>query len=211
MDKAIAQTIANIFPIWQTLSAEAKAELLDRGQVVNLSAGEYICMEGDTCNHLPLIISGSARVYKIGANGREITLYHLNRGDSCIMTASCIISQQVFPAFAIAETELEALIIPASNLREWVTSDRAWQGYIFGLLTQRLANIIEIVEEVAFERLDCRIASYLIDAKDSQTKIITITHEAIAQELGSSREVVSRILKTWKNKDYYLCHEEKLN
>ncbi|MEM7760436.1 MAG: Crp/Fnr family transcriptional regulator [Cyanobacteria bacterium P01_A01_bin.40] len=198
MDKAIAETIASIFPFWAKLSPKAKIDLLDRGQFVSLSVGEFICMEGDICHHLPLLISGSARVYKIGANAREISLYHLDRGDSCIMTASCIISQKVFPAFAIAETELEALVIPANTLREWVRNDHIWQEYIFGLLAQRLAKVIEIVEEVAFGRLDCRIAAYLIDRRDNETQAIAVTHEAIAQELGSSREVVSRILKNWE-------------
>ena len=166
MNQALTETIARIFPVWKKLAPKAKADLLAQGQSVKLLAGKFICMEGDTCDHLPILISGNARVYKIGASGREITLYHLDQGDSCIITASCIISQEVFPAFAIAETELEALIIPANTLREWVKYNVIWQEYIFGLLSQRLANVIEIVEEVAFRRLDCRIASYLINHSD---------------------------------------------
>lgn len=196
MNKAIAETTAAIFPVWEKLTPEARKDLLDLGKYVKLSTGEFICMEGDACHYLPLVISGSAKVYKIGASGREITLYHLDRGDSCIMTASCIISQKVFPAFAIAETEVEALIIPANSLRAWVQHNPIWQEYIFGMLAQRLANVIETLEEVAFRRLDCRIAAYFLD--NSDPKIIKITHEAIAQELGSSREVVSRVLKTWE-------------
>ena len=201
MNKDIVQIIASIFPVWEKLSSEAKIDLLDRGQFVNLSASEFISIEGDVCNHLPLIISGSARVYKIGANGREITLYRLDRGDSCIMTASCIISQKVFPAFAIAETEVEAFVIPANNLRAWVKYNPIWQEYIFGILAQRLTNVIEIVEEVAFGRLDYRIASYLVNNSDNKLKTLRITHEAIAQELGSSREVISRILKTFEKQE----------
>lgn len=198
MNQALTETIARIFPVWKKLAPKAQADLLAQGQLVKLWAGEFICMEGDICNQLPILISGNARVYKIGANGREITLYHLDQGDSCIITASCIISQKLFPAFAIAETELEALIIPANSLREWVEHNVIWQEYIFGLLSQRLANVIEIVEEVAFGRLDCRIADYLINHIDRISQTIKITHEAIAQELGSSREVVSRILKAWE-------------
>ena len=198
MKKAIAETIASIFPFWHKLDSESKSDFLNQGQYVNLSAGQFICLEGDLCNHLPLVISGTVRVYKIGESGREITLYHLDQGDSCIMTASCIISHKVFPAFAISETEVEAVTIPANSLREWVTHNPIWQEYIFGLLSQRLANVIEIIEQVAFRRLDCRIASYLLKNCNNQLKTIQITHEAIAQELGSSREVVSRILKTFE-------------
>ncbi|MGD1921427.1 MAG: Crp/Fnr family transcriptional regulator [Pleurocapsa sp.] len=210
MNKENPKFIASIFPIWEKLSPEAKIDLLNRGKSINLSAGEFICMEGDICHHLPLVISGSARVYKIGANGREITLYHLERGDSCIMTASCIISQKAFPAFAIAETEVEAFIIPANSLRTWVRYSPIWQEYIFGILAQRLANVIEIVEEVAFGQLDCRIAAYLINKSGSKLKTVRITHEAISQELGSSREVISRILKTWEKQGFLSLSRGKI-
>ena len=178
-----------------------KTDLLNQAQQVKLSAGKFICLEGDFCNHLPLLISGSVRIYKIGESGREITLYHLEKGDSCIMTASCIISKKAFPAFAITESEVEAIIIPANSLRKWVTHSPIWQNYIFGLLSLRLTNVIEIVEEVAFRRMDCRIASYLLIRSDSCAQTIQITHEEIAQELGTSREVVSRILKTFEKQE----------
>ncbi|MGB3639038.1 MAG: Crp/Fnr family transcriptional regulator [Rivularia sp. (in: cyanobacteria)] len=200
MNKSIAKTIFSTFPFLEQLDTQIKTDLLSQAQQVTLSAGQFICLEGDFCNHLPLVISGSVRIYKIGESGREITLYHLEQGDSCIMTASCIISKKSFPAFAIAETEVEAIIIPANSLRKWVTHSPTWQNYIFGLLSLRLSNVIEIVEEVAFRRMDCRIASYLLIRSDSSAQTILITHEEIAQELGTSREVVSRILKTFEKK-----------
>ncbi|MDJ0531597.1 MAG: Crp/Fnr family transcriptional regulator [Xenococcaceae cyanobacterium MO_207.B15] len=198
MNKSIAKTISASFPFWEKLDNPSQINFLNQCQQVSLSAGKFICLEGDVCNHLPLVISGSVRVYKIGTSGREITLYHLEKGDSCIMTASCIISQKEFPAFAVTETEVEAIIIPANSLRKWVMHNPTWQEYIFGLLSQRLADVIEIIEEVAFRRMDCRIASYLIKNCDRTIPTMQITHEAIAQELGSSREVVSRILKTFE-------------
>ena len=201
MNKVIANTIASKFPFWENLDPEAKTDFLTQVQHISLSAGQFVCLEGDVCHHLPLVISGSVRVYKIGETGREITLYHLEQGDSCIMTASCIISQKVFPAFALAETEIEAFTIPANSLRKWVTHNSIWQEYIFGLLSQRLANVIEIIEEVAFRRMDSRIASYLLNNVNSKIKTLQITHETIAQELGSSREVVSRILKNFEKQE----------
>ncbi|MDY7019905.1 MAG: Crp/Fnr family transcriptional regulator [Cyanobacteriota bacterium] len=198
MNKAITKTIASTFTFWENLDTESQTDFLTQVKDISFSAGQLIGLEGELCEYLPLVISGNVRVYKIGENGREITLYHLERGDSCIMTASCIISQKVFPAFALAETEVEAFIIPANSLRTWVTHNTIWQAYIFGLLSQRLANVIEIIEEVAFRRMDSRIASYLLNNVSNQSHTVRITHEAIAQELGSSREVVSRILKTFE-------------
>ncbi|NJM20316.1 MAG: cyclic nucleotide-binding domain-containing protein [Richelia sp. SM1_7_0] len=172
MNKSIAEKIFSAFPFFQQLDSEIKTDLLNQAQQVKLSAGEFICLEGDFCNHLPLLISGSVRIYKIGENCREITLYHLEKGDSCILTASCIISKKAFPAFAITETEVEAMIIPANSLRKWIMQSQIWQNYIFGLLSQRLANVIEIVEEVAFRRMDSRIASYLFKSSDNCVEAI---------------------------------------
>ncbi len=197
MNQTLTTTLASLFSFWEKLDQKSQTDTLMRGQYIRLLAGHFVCLEGDLCNHLPLVISGSVRVYKIGESGREITLYHLEQGDSCILTASSIISQKVFPAFAITETEVEAFIVPANSLKEWVMHDPIWQEYIFGLLAQRLANVIEIIEEVTFQRLDCRIATYLLKNSDSNLNL-RITHEAIARELGSSREVVSRILKTFE-------------
>lgn len=197
MNKTGTVTLASLFYFWDRLNHEAQTNVLAQGQYISLPADHLVCLEGDMCHHLPLVVSGSVRVYKIGENGREITLYHLDSGDSCILTASCIISQKVFPAFAITETEVEAFIIPANSLREWVRYNPIWQEYIFGLLSQRLANVIEIIEEVAFRRMDCRIATYLLNNSDNHLNLHT-THEAIAQELGSSREVISRILKNFE-------------
>jgi len=198
LDQTIAKTISDLFPFWSELDSDTKTDFLNQSQHIHLSTDHFICLEGDVCHHLPLVILGSVRVYKIGESGREITLYHLEQGDSCIMTASCIISQKVFPAFAVTETKVEAIIVPANSLREWVKHNPVWQAYIFGLLSQRLGNVIEVIEEVTFRRLDCRIATYLLHEADPTLHTLTITHEAIANELGSSREVVSRILKTFE-------------
>jgi CRP/FNR family transcriptional regulator len=201
MNESIAKIIFSAFPFLEQLDTQIKTDLLNQAQQIKLSPGKFICLEGDFCNHLPLVISGNVRIYKIGESGREITLYHLEKGDSCIMTASCIISKKAFPAFAITESEVKAIIIPANSLRKWVSHSTIWQNYIFGLLSLRLTNVIEIVEEVAFRRMDCRIASYLLIRSDSYTQSIQITHEEIAQELGTSREVVSRILKTFEKQE----------
>lgn len=209
MNQGIVETIASVFPFWHKLAPETKTDFLTQSQHISLPADKFIGLEGDVCHHLPLVISGSVRVYKIGESGREITLYHLNRGDSCIMTASSIISQKVFPAFAVTETEVEAIIIPANSLKQWVKQNPVWQEYIFGLFSQRLGNVIEIVEEVAFGRMDYRIASYLLNNADRQ-KTIRITHEAIAQELGSSREVISRILKTFEKRGFLSLSRGKI-
>lgn len=200
-DLKLNQNIFTTFSFLEQLNIEEINIFLTQVQQTNWAKDRSIYLEGDFCHSLPLIISGSVRIYKLGENGREITLYHLGKGDSCILTASCIMSQKDFPAFAVTETDVEAIIIPANSLRTWVMQNSIWQAYIFGLLSQRLADVIEIVEEVAFRRMDCRIASYLLEIGNTSTETVQKTHQEIAQELGSSREVISRILKTFEKKE----------
>jgi CRP/FNR family transcriptional regulator len=157
----------------------------------------FICMEGDRCRHLPLVLSGSARVYKSGEQGREITLYRLTTGESCILTASCILTEHPFPAFAVTESEVTAAFIPAPVFRRWLDEHDVWRQYVFDLLWQRLADVITVVEAVTFRRMDARIAAHLVAAAGGGTEVRT-THEAIADELGTAREVVSRNLKEFE-------------
>ena len=198
---SFTETIFTSFPFLKKLSSKEKNAFLTQVQPINMAKDRAIYFEGDCCQSLPLIISGSLRIYKLGESGREITLYHLEPGDSCILTASSIISHKNFPAFAVTQTDVEAITIPASSLRNWVRHNPIWQDYICGLFSHRLANMIEIVEEIAFRRMDCRIASYLLKISNTSAETIPKTHLEIAQELGTSREVVSRILKTFEKEE----------
>jgi CRP/FNR family transcriptional regulator, anaerobic regulatory protein len=153
-----------------------------------------VFMEGDHVDAIALLISGVVRVYKIGETGREITLYRFGNGESCILTANAILSQKNFPAVATVEQEAEAVMIPADIFRDWVKRYDLWREFVFELLSQRLSAVMAIVEEVAFRRMDLRVASLLLERSRTSDKV-QITHQEIAAELGSSREVISRILE----------------
>lgn len=170
--------------------------LRDRAVEVNLPGGQVVCAEGTHSTSMPLVLSGSVRVFKTGETGREITLYRLEPGEGCILTATCIINHSPFPACAIAETNVSAYAIPADTFRDWVSNIELWRDYVFQLLARRLGTIIAVVEEVAFRRMDIRLIEYLArtTARLGSNSIST-THEAVAAELGSSREVISRLLK----------------
>ncbi len=194
-----AARVQSAFPFLQHAPLPVHDDLVREAMLVQVPAQHFIGMEGDACVHLALVLSGQARVYKSGESGREITLYRIRAGESCIMTASCILSQQAFPAFAITETEVEALLIPAGVLRGWMARHTTWQQYLFGLLADRLAAVISVVEDVTFRRMDARLATHLLAAPGN---VLATTHEAIATELGTSREVVSRLLKRFEDEGF---------
>jgi CRP/FNR family transcriptional regulator len=159
-----------------------------------IPVGRDIFLEGDSVEAIALVLSGNVRVYKIGEQGREITLYRFGAGESCILTANAIMNQQRFPAVALVESEAEAIMIPADTFREWIRRYDEWRNFLFDLLSQRLASVMAIVDEVVFHRMDARIAALLLRRAD-QGSVLQITHQEIAAELGTSREVVSRILE----------------
>jgi CRP/FNR family transcriptional regulator, anaerobic regulatory protein len=159
-----------------------------------IPAGHDVFVEGDRVDSIALLISGVVRVYKIGETGREITLYRFGNGESCILTANAILSQKNFPAVATVEKEAEAVMIPADTFRDWVRRYDLWREFVFELLSQRLSSVMAIVEEIAFRRMDARLASLLLERSRISDSIHN-THQEIAAELGSSREVISRILE----------------
>jgi len=173
--------------------------------MTHVPAGTHICMEGDRCGFIPLVVEGTARVYKMAENGREITLYRIEPGGSCVVTASCIIGERDFPAFAVAETDVTAIVIEADRFQRLTRENAAWHAYVYGLLSRKLADVIELVEEVAFRRVDARLLDYL--RAEVVNGRLDRTHEAIAADLGTSREVVSRLLKDLEEQG--LVHRER--
>ena len=192
--------IKNCFSFLQQDQAGFAAEFFAHAKPARLERGQVICHQGMQCSQLALVLSGAARVFKLGESGREITLYRITRGQSCILTASCIISTSPFPAIAVCEEDLEAVLIPTRDVQRWLHEYALWRGYLFGLISERLSDVIAVVEEVAFKRVDRRIAAHLLErAEMQQAGLLRTTHQEIASELGTSREVVSRILKDLEN------------
>ncbi len=188
------QRIAQNLQILKNADHELVREFRQAAFMARIPAGKDVFVEGDDVEAIALLISGVVRVYKIGETGREITLYRFGLGQSCILTANAILSRQSFPAIATVEQDAEAVMIPAVTFREWVQRYDVWRNFVYDLLSQRLVSMMEIVDEIAFRRMDARIASLLLARCQSENPI-RITHQEIAAELGSSREVISRILE----------------
>jgi CRP/FNR family transcriptional regulator len=162
--------------------------------VAQIPAGHDVFLEGDRIEAIALLISGVVRVYKIGETGREITLYRFGNGSSCILTANAILSQKTFPAIATVEQDAEAVMIPAEVFRDWVKRYDLWRDFVFDLLSQRLSTVMSVIDEVVFHRMDRRVAGLLMKRGKVENPI-HITHQEIASELGSSREVISRLFE----------------
>lgn len=186
--------IARIMPVLQRANPQLVREFQQVAFFTRIPTGRDVFVEGDHTEAIALLVSGVVRVYKIGETGREITLYRFGLGESCILTANAILSQQTFPAIATVEQEAEAVMIPAEAFREWVRRHDLWREFVFDLFSQRLSTVMAIVDEVVFQRMDRRIASFLINRARNQNPL-RVTHQEIAADLGSSREVISRLIE----------------
>jgi len=183
----------NIFPAFRNSPDELIRDLLAAGRRQVVPAAKQIYAEGDSCSAIAFVLSGEVRVYKIGQTGREITLYEIGPGETCILNASCILSGQNYPANALTSAETDLLLVPADVFQRMVGAQEELRNFVFTLLSRRLSGVMELVEEVAFGRMDERLRDYLIE-KSADDRLET-THQKIANDLGTSREVVSRLLK----------------
>lgn len=189
-----SQRLSQLFP--SLTSSSLLRDVQQTAQPAQLPAGAAVCHLGQQCTHLALVLSGNARIYQLAESGREITLYRVGAGEVCILTASCIMSQQNFPAMALSETAIDALLVPAGKVDEWMVKHPQWRHLIWTLMANRLSNVLCLLEEVTFRRMDQRISAYLVQKSTIQADpVLALTHQVIADDLGTSREVVSRILK----------------
>jgi CRP/FNR family transcriptional regulator, anaerobic regulatory protein len=194
LDKTQFERISLAMPFLQKADSSLINELKQYAQFAKIPAGHDVFVDGDRVDGIALLLSGVVRVYKIGETGREITLYRFGLGQSCILSANAILSQKSFPAIATVEEDAEAVMIPADVFRRWVNKYNLWREFVFDLLSERLSTVMAVVDEVVFKRMDRRVASLLLNQARVQNPM-RVTHQEIAAELGSSREVISRILE----------------
>jgi CRP/FNR family transcriptional regulator len=185
---------------WRALFTELatgddkSAALLDAAQPVSMPAGQYVFRAGAPCDNYVLMLAGRVRVQLIGEGGREAMLYRVLPGQSCILTTCCILSGDAYPAEGFTEAPVQALVIGKPAFDQALESAPAFRHFVFSNLGGRIAEVIARVEEITFRPVQRRLAAFLL-TRAGDSGVIADTHQAIAVELGSSREVVSRHLK----------------
>lgn len=181
-----------LYPSLVALPADQLAALCRPEALLRLPAGTQLFAERQPCQGFPLLLEGSIKVVKTAASGREMLLYRVEPGESCIITSSCLLGHAPYTARGEAETPITLLILPSPVFDRLVAEQARFRDFVFHLFSERLAELMQLVEEVAFHRLDQRLAKLLL-AKNGDT--LHATHQQLAEELGSVREIVSRLLK----------------
>lgn len=170
------------------------------GQVKTYSAGSVFLNINAYIKSIPIVLSGSIKVIRTDEDGKEILLYYIKAGESCIMSFLAGINNNTSKIKAVVEEDAEVLLIPVNKASEWIKEFPEWTDFIFALYQKRFEELLEVVNAVAFQKVDARLL-HLLKQKASlyQTKEIAVTHQQLADELGITREAVSRVLKQMEN------------
>jgi CRP/FNR family transcriptional regulator len=186
--------LLRVYPVLKELPPEVLRKVEETAKPVQAPAGQAMFADGGPCTHYPLLIEGIIRASKSSPDGHEILLYRLNSGESCVITVVALLGETSYPADGSAETKLSLYGVPRSVFLEMVLSSPAFRVFVFRSLSQRLANLMTLIDDVAFRRVDQRLASRLLLHRQP----ITATHQMLADELGTTREVVSRTLEAFQ-------------
>ncbi len=183
--------------LFQTL---LKDEVAAYGQLKKFPAGSVILQEDSYIKAIPLVLNGSLKVMRTDQDGHEILLYYITPGESCIMSFLGGIHNETSKIKAVVEEDAEILFIPVEKASEWVKKFPEWSDFIFKLYHKRFEELLTAVNAIAFQKLDERLLQLLKQKSDLyQSREIKITHQQLADELGTAREAVSRVMKQMEN------------
>jgi len=197
------------FPHLSEINDAVINDLMNNAGTINMPANSTAFQQGDACSNYLLILSGSIKVMTRAENGREIVLYRLGDGDSCVLTTSCLFGNARYPAEGISETDVSALAIPAARFNQAIEHSKAFREFVFNSFSSHLSSLITLVEEVTFGKLDIRLARRLLKLSTDNSTLET-THLQLATELGSTREVISRLLKDFESSGWLRLYRGSL-
>lgn len=194
------------FPILAQLAPERLDALLSQSVLRSVAAGTVLFEPDMPCTGFPLVLDGSVRVSKPAPNGRELVLYRVSPGEGCILSGACLLGQNDYSARGVAESDVTLLGIPSEQFHQLILHHEPFRRFVFDMYGARLAEVIEAVEEIAFRRLDQRLAQLLIQ----RGPVVNATHQNLADELGSVREVVSRLLRGFEERGWVKLERERV-
>lgn len=184
------------------LDERLRNRLRMRAQIRKFPAGTVLFGPDKPPSHMLLLLEGTVRVHKQSETGREIVLYRVNAGDSCVMTSACLLAYEGgINAEGVAETDIRAVAIPRSEFDDLMADSRDFRNFVFSAYAKRISDLFYIIDEIAFRRLDIRLAQKLLELAGS-TDAVRATHQTLAAELGTAREVVTRQLQEFQRRDW---------
>lgn len=191
----------NQFPGLSRLEPAIREVLTGRSTVISVPEGTVIFGPGKSPENLLLLLEGRVRVQQVSESGREIVLYRVEAGQSCVLTTACLLAHENYSAEGIAETDVRAVAIPRAVFDDLVGQSVTFRNFVFAAYSKRITDLFQVIEDIAFQRVDIRLAQKLVDLERGAGQI-KATHQQMAAELGTAREVVSRQLGEFQRRGW---------
>jgi len=186
-------------------------EINSVGTYKDVSEGFKLIEIGDYIKSMPLLVSGAIKILREDKDGDELLLYFIEQGDTCAMTLSCCLGNAKSEIRAIAETDTKLIMIPVTKMEEWLGKYKSWQKFVLQSYHNRMTELLEAIDTIAFLKMDERLFKYLKDkAMVNHNEVIVVTHQKIARDLHTSRVVISRLLKSLENAEKIELHRNSI-
>lgn len=195
------------FPLYHEFNDSVRSLIDEYAKEIEVGKGTELFAQGDACADILFLVEGHIRVFRLHESGQEITLYFLTGGEQCNVNLNSAFTQTPAIGTAVTESAIVGHLVPAQIVRQIYTEEHIYQQYVFDLFARRLECMAGLIEDVRFKKLDHRLLDWL---HDQQKKVIAVTHEKLAAHLGTSREVISRLLKEFEHNGIVVLHRGKI-
>ncbi len=192
--------LAEVTDWYRELPDGVRESVREKSMFVNVPNGHCVFDDGDECPAFKIVVDGTLRVTKVSESGRSILLYEVNPGESCVLTLECLMGKSNYPARGVTFGEVSGVLIPKDLFFELMEDSREFRSAVFATMGRRLSSALETLQEVAFHNVDQRLANHILSRADG-AELLT-THQRLSEDLGCSREVVSRTLETFKTRGW---------
>ncbi len=200
-DEMTHQTWIDRFEGLRRLPAALRADLVRGSSLISVPAGTQIFAPGQSADNLLLLIEGTVRVQQSSDTGREVFLYRVHAGESCVLTTACMLAFEDYAADGIAETDINAVAIPRATFDDLVARSPVFREFVFTAYSRRITDLFALIDDIVFQRLDVRLAARLLELADAEDAV-QATHAILARELGTAREVISRTLAEFSRRGW---------
>lgn len=197
--------LTQLYPVLGTVDGGLRQRLEQEVGFLEVGAGAVVFDEAQACQGFPFVLEGSIRVVKSAANGRELPLYRVGPGETCIISSSCLLGNAAYNARGIAEQATKLALMPRPLFADMLAQG-PFRDFVFHLFADRIADLMQLVEAVAFRKLDQRLAALLL----GHGRLVRVTHQQLADDLGSVREMVSRLLKGFAEQGWVRLGREQI-
>ncbi|MCR9137541.1 MAG: Crp/Fnr family transcriptional regulator [Alphaproteobacteria bacterium] len=183
------------------LEESVRRTLVDRSRIIKVPKDTVVFGPGKAPDNLLLLLDGTLRVQQVSESGREIVLYRVHAGESCVLTTACLLAYEEYSAEGITETDVQAVAIPKTVFDDLIAQSAEFRRFVFTAYSRRITDLFLVIEEVAFRRVDIRLAQKLLELAGREGGVHA-THQQLATELGTAREVVSRLLQEFQRRGW---------